>query len=133
MADRVEMSDKEWKKKLKPDRYRILRLGETEPPFSGEYVENKRKGVYRCAGCGMELFSSDEKYDSGSGWPSFFDTLLGDGMEGREDLSYFMYRTEIRCPGCGGHLGHIFDDGPEPTGLRYCVNSMSLEFDEDGG
>ena len=125
------MSDSEWKKKLKSDKYRILRLGETEPAFTGEYVNNKKKGVYRCAGCGMELFSSDVKYDSGSGWPSFYDALPEDGLEEEEDLSYFMMRTEIKCPKCGGHLGHVFDDGPAPTGLRYCVNSLSLDFDEN--
>ncbi|MGA1822591.1 MAG: peptide-methionine (R)-S-oxide reductase MsrB [Thermoplasmatota archaeon] len=130
MAERIKMSDSEWKKKLKDEQFRILRLGETEPPFSGDYVNQKRKGVYKCAGCGLKLFSSDVKYDSGSGWPSFFDILPEDGLEEKEDLSYFMRRTEIRCPRCGGHLGHVFDDGPEPTGLRYCVNSLSLDFDE---
>jgi len=132
MTDRMELPDSEWKKKLKSDKYRILRLSETEPAFTGEYVNNKRKGVYRCGGCGLELFSSDEKYDSRSGWPSFFDTIPEGGLDENEDMSHFMFRTEIRCPRCGGHLGHVFDDGPEPTGLRYCVNSGSLDFDEKG-
>jgi peptide-methionine (R)-S-oxide reductase len=125
----IPLTDDEWRVRLDPDRFRVLRGGATEPPFSGAYVDEKRPGTYRCAGCGSELFSSDAKYDSRSGWPSFYQALDPSKIEERTDTSHGMVRTEIVCATCGGHLGHLFPDGPEPTGLRYCVNSLSLELD----
>lgn len=122
--------DDEWRKKLTPGQYRVLREKGTEPPFSGKLLHNEKKGVYVCAGCGAELFTDREKFDSGSGWPSFFDAIDAGRIRKVEDLSHGMRRTEIMCGNCGGHLGHVFDDGPRPTGLRYCVNSLSLEFRE---
>ena len=121
-------SDKEWKEKLSPDQYYILREKGTEPPFSGKLYHNKEKGIYHCAACGSALFKSDTKYDSGSGWPSFFEPVSKDAVNEHQDSSLGMIRTEITCNNCGGHLGHVFPDGPKPTGLRYCVNSISLDF-----
>lgn len=129
----MPQTEAQWKVKLSPERFRILREGGTERAFTGEYWDTKAKGTYKCAGCGEELFSSDTKFDSGSGWPSFYDALDPDKIEELEDRSYGMVRTEIRCANCGGHLGHVFEDGPNPTGLRYCVNSLSLDLDEKGG
>jgi methionine-R-sulfoxide reductase len=128
----MTLNDGEWKKKLTPERYRVLRGKGTEPPFSGEYVHNSEKGVYMCAGCGAELFSDSTKFDSGSGWPSFYDAIDRGRIEEIEDTSHGMRRIEIVCRGCKGHLGHVFPDGPRPTGLRYCVNSLSLDFRKDG-
>jgi peptide-methionine (R)-S-oxide reductase len=123
-------TESEWREKLTPEQYQVLRQGGTERAFTGKYWDAKAKGVYRCAGCGEELFSSDTKYESHSGWPSFFQPL-GEGVVDEDvDRSYGMVRTEIKCAKCGGHLGHVFDDGPNPTGLRYCVNSASLDLDE---
>lgn len=122
------MEEEHWRKKLSKSRYRILRERGTEPAFSGELLDNKKEGSYVCAGCGQLLFTSEAKFDSGSGWPSFYEAE--DGVESRPDSSLFMRRTEILCSGCKGHLGHVFDDGPKPTGKRYCVNSLSLEFKE---
>jgi peptide-methionine (R)-S-oxide reductase len=127
----MPQTEAEWKEKLDPERYQVLRQGGTERPFTGEYWDSKAKGVYRCAGCGEKLFSSDTKYESHSGWPSFFQPLAEESIEQEDDRSYGMVRTEIKCANCGGHLGHVFDDGPNPTGLRYCVNSASLELEED--
>jgi methionine-R-sulfoxide reductase len=124
----VKKTDEEWKKQLDPDQYRVLRRKDTERPFTGKYLHNKEKGVYVCGGCGAELFSSDMKYDSGCGWPSFWTALAKDNIAEVPDNTLGMQRTEILCKKCGGHLGHVFDDGPEPTGLRYCVNSLSLNF-----
>lgn len=124
------MNNDEWKKKLTPEQYRVLREKGTEPPFSGALLHNKRKGVYTCGGCGTELFSDAAKFDSGSGWPSFNDPIDGKNIEEIEDDSHGMRRIEIVCRNCKGHLGHVFPDGPGPTGLRYCVNSLSLGFRE---
>jgi len=117
-----------WKEKLTPEQYRVLREKGTEPPFTGKYLHNKEKGIYACAGCGAELFQDTAKFDSGSGWPSFYEALDRNNIEEIEDHSHGMHRIEIVCRNCKGHLGHIFPDGPNPTGLRYCVNSLSLDF-----
>jgi len=130
MAEGGERTEEEWKERLPPERYQVLRLKGTEKAFTGKLLHNKEKGIYVCAGCGAELFRSDNKYDSGCGWPSFFSPISEDRVEEREDTSHGMARTEIICARCGGHLGHVFDDGPKPTGRRYCVNSLSLEFDK---
>jgi peptide-methionine (R)-S-oxide reductase len=130
MKEKIKKSEEEWKRELTPEQYHVLREKGTERAFTGEYYHNKEKGVYRCAGCGAELFDSDTKYDSGSGWPSFFLPLSKDDIEERSEGSLFMKRTEVLCAKCGGHLGHVFDDGPKPTGLRYCINSASLKFDK---
>jgi peptide-methionine (R)-S-oxide reductase len=128
MKEKIKKSDEEWKKELSDEEFRILRKKGTEPPFTGKYHDNKKKGRYFCAGCGTELFSSDTKYDSGSGWPSFYSPIDDENVETKPDLSLGMKRTEILCSKCGGHLGHVFEDGPKPTGQRYCVNSASLKF-----
>lgn len=129
---KIEKSEEEWRRELTPEQYHILREKGTERPFTGEYVNEKKSGVYRCAGCGTELFSSDTKYDSGSGWPSFYAPIDGENVETDEDRSHGMRRTEVMCAACHAHLGHIFPDGPRPTGVRYCVNSASLRLDPAG-
>jgi len=121
-------SEKEWKEELSPEQYYILREKGTEAPFSGKLYHNKEKGIYSCAACGSALFKSDTKYDSGSGWPSFFEPVSKEAVNEHQDTSLGMARTEITCGNCGGHLGHVFPDGPKPSGLRYCVNSISLDF-----
>ena len=125
----VALTDQQWRERLSPDQYQVLRRQATEPPFTGEYVNVKADGTYRCAGCGAELFSSQTKFESGTGWPSFYEPAVAQHVELREDRSHGMIRTEVLCKRCGGHLGHVFDDGPAPTGMRYCINSCSLDLD----
>jgi peptide-methionine (R)-S-oxide reductase len=128
----MNKSDKEWREQLTDEQYHILRQAGTERPFTGKYVNTEEDGVYTCAGCGANLFASETKFHSGSGWPSFWDVIDQGNVELREDRSHGMRRTEIRCAQCGGHLGHVFDDGPQDkTGLRYCINSAALEFEAE--
>jgi peptide-methionine (R)-S-oxide reductase len=127
-AAEVTRSDEEWRQTLTPEQYEVLRQKATEPAFTGDYVYNKETGTYRCAGCGADLFRSDTKFDSGTGWPSFTEPAVAENVETHTDTSHGMMRTEVVCRRCGGHLGHVFPDGPQPTGLRYCINSCSLEF-----
>jgi peptide-methionine (R)-S-oxide reductase len=127
---KVVKSEQEWRKELNDEEFHVLREKGTERAFTGKYWDNHRKGVYKCAGCGLELFSSDTKFDSGTGWPSFWQPITPENVATETDRSYGMVRTEAKCARCGGHLGHVFDDGPKPTGLRYCMNSVSLEFVE---
>ena len=129
--DRFTLTDQEWLERLGTERYDVLRKKGTERAFSGELNFNKEDGRYLCAGCGQELFSSKTKYDSGSGWPSFWEPVDGKAIEEHRDTSYNMVRTEVVCSRCGCHLGHVFTDGPDPTGLRYCLNSISLEFEKN--
>ena len=129
--DKIEHSDAEWREKLTPEQYRVLRQGGTEAPWSGELLNAKGKGAFRCAACGEPLFASDTKYDSGSGWPSFTQPLNDEAVSEHRDVSHGMERTEVKCARCEGHLGHVFPDGPSPEGLRYCINSASLSFDKD--
>lgn len=131
MAPEVEKTEEEWKEQLGIERFEILRKAGTERPWSGKYVENHDDGIYRCAGCQAELFRSDDKFESGSGWPSFTQPAVAEAVELREDRSHGTVRTEVVCRRCGGHLGHVFDDGPrDATGQRWCINSLSLEFDK---
>ena len=129
MSYQISKTDEEWREELSPEQYEILRKKGTEPPFTGKYVHAKDDGTYCCGACGAELFSSDAKFDSGSGWPSFTEPANTENIELRPDNSHFMRRTEVVCARCGGHLGHVFDDGPGPTGKRYCINSCALDLD----
>ena len=127
----LEKSETEWRKELSPQQYRVLREKGTEPPFTGKYWNEHADGTYRCAACGNPLFDSSTKFESGSGWPSFYQPIESGRVDTEQDRSHFMARTEVHCARCGGHLGHVFDDGPQPTGLRYCINSASLDLDTD--
>jgi peptide-methionine (R)-S-oxide reductase len=129
--EKLIKSESEWREELTPEQYEVLREKGTERAFTGAYWDSKEGGTYRCAGCGQELFSADTKYDSGTGWPSFYEAMDSDAVELVPDNSFFMRRTEVVCSHCGGHLGHVFDDGPQPTGKRFCINSCSLELDPD--
>ena len=129
MTDVQRLSDDQWRDRLTPEQYRVLREKGTEPAFTGAYWDKKEPGLYRCAACNTALFTSETKYESGSGWPSFWEPLTPDAVRFEEDRAYGMVRTEVLCGTCGGHLGHLFPDGPQPTGQRYCMNSVSMEFE----
>ena len=131
MAQRVEKTEQEWREQLTPEQFRVLRQKGTERAFTGAYQATKEPGVYRCAGCGAELFRSETKFESGTGWPSFYEPARGEAVETERDWSLLVPRTEVHCSSCGGHLGHVFGDGPHPTGLRYCINSCALALDPE--
>ncbi len=130
MSFKIQKTEKEWKEILTPEQYHVLREKGTEQPFTGEYWNSRGKGVYKCAACGAELFSSDTKFDSDCGWPSFYDVINNKNVITKDDYSFGMHRIEVMCANCGSHLGHIFDDGPKPTGQRYCINSVSIKLEK---
>ncbi len=130
MSDEIKLSEEEWKKKLTPEQFHVCREKGTERAFTGKYYNSKEHGVYKCAACGNPLFSSDTKFDSGTGWPSFYAPVDSDKVAEHKDKSYGMIRTEVTCSKCGSHLGHVFEDGPKPTGMRYCINSVSLDLEK---
>src|SRR3954468_17400180 len=132
MTEKLEKTEQEWREELSPDRFHVLREKGTHPPSPGAYPYARTDGLYRCGACGAELFSSDSKFESGTGWPSFTEPAVAEAVELVQDTSHGMTRTEVRCRRCGSHLGHVFDDGPAPTGQRYCINSLALELDPAG-
>ena len=128
---KTSKTDAEWREQLTPEQYQVLRQQATERPWTSEYLEVKGDGMFHCAGCGAALFSTDTKYESGSGWPSFYEPAVAEAVELHRDTSHGMIRTEVNCANCGGHLGHVFEDGPQPTGLRYCINGCALDLQQD--